>query len=324
MNYNRIKENAELTYAAIRSQATSPELQQIVAAWTESTWVSYLNFVVLHVPINPEGKTVLDFGCGHGLLAPLLLSLGAARYIGVDIGEFSQLSELFSAEEGRVQFVNPDEGYLPLDAASVDLVIANEVISHVPPKDLPTIYEEWGRIVRPAGGLLVSDGNSLEDAAYFKRTLLPLYEAVERGAPGASFGEPPFIGQIACSYQDQRRNLLRSWFPSLTEEQATFLAANTAPLATDRLRRAGEQFLLDGTLIKRPYRPGHPPVNPAHGGVEERGFRPASVAADLETQDFSCVVRGTGMRPAAPWTEVDTQFSFPTQNFQIWGTRKTH
>ena len=71
------------------------------------------------------GKTVLDFGCGSGILGIAAIKLGAARVIGVDIDK--QALEA-TAENARRNDCEADfELYLPEQQpdAPVDLVLAN-------------------------------------------------------------------------------------------------------------------------------------------------------------------------------------------------------
>lgn len=69
------------------------------------------------------GETVIDYGCGSGILAIAALKLGAARATGVDIDEQAVLAARRNALQNRVdaRFLRADE---PLDEAA-DIVVAN-------------------------------------------------------------------------------------------------------------------------------------------------------------------------------------------------------
>src|SRR4051794_18359956 len=107
-----------------------------------------------------EGETVLDLGSGAG--ADVLISAGrvgpAGRAIGLDMtDEMLALARANAAEAGvsNVEFV---KGYLediPLDDASVDVVISNCVINLA--ADKRVVLAEAARILRPGGRFAVSD-----------------------------------------------------------------------------------------------------------------------------------------------------------------------
>lgn len=70
------------------------------------------------------GESVLDYGCGSGILAIAALKLGAARAVGVDVDSQAVIASRDNAIANRVKNV---QFYLPDDApqSSYDLVVAN-------------------------------------------------------------------------------------------------------------------------------------------------------------------------------------------------------
>ncbi len=69
------------------------------------------------------GETVLDYGCGSGILAIAALKLGARRAIGVDIDPDALIAARANAARNRVVIEFLDG--LPLPSVSFDLVVAN-------------------------------------------------------------------------------------------------------------------------------------------------------------------------------------------------------
>lgn len=102
--------------------------------------------------LDLEGKTVIDFGCGSGILAIAALKLGAKRAIGIDIDPQAILASRNNAEQNGVE--NRLELFLAKDAPidlQADVVIANILAG--PLKELaPTISQ----LVKPQGKLGLS------------------------------------------------------------------------------------------------------------------------------------------------------------------------
>lgn len=99
----------------------------------------------------PLGRA-LDAGCGTGRHAGFLAGLGHET-IGVDAtpGMLAVARERFPDVELR-------EGHLealPLDDASVDLVVSSLAVCHAP--DLDAVLSELARVVRPGGTVIISD-----------------------------------------------------------------------------------------------------------------------------------------------------------------------
>ena len=108
----------------------------------------------------PEGSVVLDIGCGAG--TDLLLaarSTGArGRAIGVDMtGAMRDLAVQGARACGldNVEIRAGDATELPVEDASVDVVISNGVLNLVPEKR--RAISEIARVLRPAGRLQIAD-----------------------------------------------------------------------------------------------------------------------------------------------------------------------
>lgn len=102
--------------------------------------------------LDLTGKTVIDFGCGSGILAIAALKLGATSAIGIDIDPQAILASRNNAEANGVAdrlrlFLSDDK---PADLKA-DVVVAN--ILSGPLKEL---YPVIGRLVKPNGILGLS------------------------------------------------------------------------------------------------------------------------------------------------------------------------
>jgi ubiquinone/menaquinone biosynthesis C-methylase UbiE len=97
------------------------------------------------------GEVVLDLGCGSGLYrAPLLARIGRhGRLVSADLsfGMLQQLAARSPAEPNRR--LNADAMNLPLPSDSLDVVLANHVLYHLP--DIGRGVAEIHRVLRPGG-----------------------------------------------------------------------------------------------------------------------------------------------------------------------------
>ena len=107
-----------------------------------------------------EGETVLDLGSGGGI--DVLLSarrVGPTGHaIGVDMtDEMLDLARKNAIEAGatNVEFRKGTIERLPVDDASVDVVISNCVINLA--SDKPAVFAEIARVLRPGGRMGVTD-----------------------------------------------------------------------------------------------------------------------------------------------------------------------
>jgi len=97
-------------------------------------------------------RTVVDFGCGTGVLFEQALR-GAARVIGVDL-VLDSARMLVGEWSLDVDLKTPDEAKAEIEPGSVDIVLAAEVLEHVEPvEDALDLFKTW---LKKDGALLVS------------------------------------------------------------------------------------------------------------------------------------------------------------------------
>ncbi len=103
--------------------------------------------------LDLQGKTVIDFGCGSGILAIAAIKLGAERVVGIDIDPQALQASRDNAERNDV--ADHLQLYLPQDQPqdiSADVVVANILAG--PLRELSPVIKS---LVKP-GGLLAMSG----------------------------------------------------------------------------------------------------------------------------------------------------------------------
>ena len=100
-------------------------------------------------------SVVLDAGCGQG--TPVLPEVSTtATAVGVDFSR-EQL-RLATEHAPDASLVQGDMTTLPFRSATFDAVVAYWSLIHVPMDDHQTVLEEFARVLRPGGRILVTEG----------------------------------------------------------------------------------------------------------------------------------------------------------------------
>ncbi len=155
-------------------QAEISRFEELASRW----WDPQSEFKPLH-QINPlrlgyirkhanlEGATVLDVGCGGGILAESM-ALKGATVTGIDMGEANlRVARLHRLESG----VDIDYECIPVERlaaerpASWDLVTCMEMLEHVP--DPASVVNACARLVKPGGKVFFSTLNRNPKAYLF-------------------------------------------------------------------------------------------------------------------------------------------------------------
>ncbi|MGH8791823.1 MAG: methyltransferase domain-containing protein [Stackebrandtia sp.] len=153
------------------------QYDDLLAEWWKPDGV----FAVLHghaasraalIPPPPRERSVLvDVGCGGGANGP---HVNGYIHIGVDI---RRANAALSAEHGLLG-VQGDATALPLADGCADVVVAGEILEHVP--DWRDAVAEACRVLRPGGTFVV---DTLADTRLCRFVAVTLGEGVPGGAP---------------------------------------------------------------------------------------------------------------------------------------------
>lgn len=168
----------------------APHWDEIVASpqRTERLWPTLASMLP-----DPEGRRIIDAGCGAGVYADALADAGA-DVVGVDVSEamVREASDLSS----DATFVRADlrEGLTFLEDGSVDAILCQHVCSHLP--DLSTPLAEFARVLDDQGTLVVSTHDPVHDYVVVRDGAYPstgdqadLDPVVEGPDGGPTYGE---------------------------------------------------------------------------------------------------------------------------------------
>ena len=116
-----------------------------------------LNYIDKAISLN--GKTVLDVGCGGGILSESMAEKGA-KVTGIDLGEKAlKVAQLHSLESGVAvdyQLISVEE-LAKKQPASFDVVTCLEMLEHVP--DPASVVAACAKLVKPGGHVFFSTIN---------------------------------------------------------------------------------------------------------------------------------------------------------------------
>lgn len=113
-------------------------------------------------------KTMLDVGCGSGILSIIAARLGVPSVVGIDIDSYAVEASLMNAEQNAVSaHVEFRDTPLSQITDTYDLVVAN-ILSGV----IKELFEDLKRVCKPDGVLLLS-GILHEELQYLREHLFP-------------------------------------------------------------------------------------------------------------------------------------------------------
>ena len=171
--------------------------------------------------VPPSGRDVVDVGCGEGALVRALTKRGA-RVTGIEISE-SQLAAAVALDGGGARYLVGRAERLPLDDASVDIVVFMRSLHHVPVADLGAALAEARRVIRDGGTVYVAE--PLAEGDFFELTRLVEDEVEVRAAAQAALAAASRAGLHRATTVDYDVPLSIAGLPGL---RARLLAADPA------------------------------------------------------------------------------------------------
>ncbi len=98
------------------------------------------------------GDVVLDVGTGAGVLLPLIQSFRPSRVLACDLAD--EMLTHVHRKDPSVLVIQCDVVWLPLNAATVDVVFMNAMYGNI--ADKPAACSNVSHVLRPGGRLVVS------------------------------------------------------------------------------------------------------------------------------------------------------------------------
>lgn len=116
-----------------------------------ATWIPF----AIHALGPVSGRSVLDWGCGHGMAACLLAARGAS-VVATDVsaGYCQEVRLRAGFHQVGLHIVQADAVRLPFPDASMDAVWGHAILHHVP---LPQAMRELRRVLKPGGRFVLCD-----------------------------------------------------------------------------------------------------------------------------------------------------------------------
>jgi len=220
--------------------------------------------------VRAKNASVLDLGCGFGMMAILFGLYGAREVVGYDLNTekiemFNRLLCYLGPETKNVKPVLGDSSKIEYPDESFDVVITNETLSHV--REMKATIDEVHRVLKYGGIFLIRDGNnSLFFVGRMRRRRF--WRRIELGPVDPSAFRST---DIPLPFIEVRRKMILEEFPQLNKKKAEFLSRRTAGMFGKEIFEAVEEFDAKGKVSKRPEFPYR---NPITGEFPEREINP--------------------------------------------------
>ena len=102
------------------------------------------------------GSRVLDAGCGGGKPVLRRLTSQSQQAIGLDFS--AEQLEIATSNAPKAELLRGDMTRIPVTDGCLDAVFAYHSLIHIPSDEHQTVIDEFARVLRPGGQLLVSEG----------------------------------------------------------------------------------------------------------------------------------------------------------------------
>jgi len=229
-----------------------------------------------------KDASVLDLGCGFGLMATIFGLYGSKEVIGYDlnvekINLFKKLLLYLNPEIKNVKPVLGDSSKIEYPDEYFDAIIANEIISHV--RELEESIREVSRVLKPGGVFLIRDGNnSLFLLSRIMRRRF--WRRIESGPVDKSWFRAT---DIPLPFYEIRQKMILEKFPQMDPEKVKLFSRKTAGMFGDEIFEAIRELEETGEISKHPEFPYR---NPMTGEYPEKEINPFRFKRVLQDKGF--------------------------------------
>lgn len=116
----------------------------------------FLKYLIKKNFSNFEALSLLDIGCGHGLIHKHLKNSNL-EIVGIEVAD--QVIELVRQENPEISYLSYDGEKLPFNDHQFDIAITICVMHHVKPDAWPSFLQEMKRVIKPGGLAIVFEHN---------------------------------------------------------------------------------------------------------------------------------------------------------------------
>lgn len=202
--------------------------------------------------VAPEGKDVVDVGCGAGSLVRELTALGA-RVVGVEVSQEQLATALERDGGGGARYVVGRAESLPFEDGTVDAVLFMRSLHHVPRDQQTQALREARRALRPGGIVYVAE--PLAEGDFFELVNIVDDETEVRAAAQRALRDAAQAGlelretvEYGVRIEIPDLDALRAQVVSSDPERATVFDARAGELER-ALARLGEPAGDDGARV---------------------------------------------------------------------------
>jgi SAM-dependent methyltransferase len=171
--------------------------------------------LIAAVLADPRPGVVLDVGCGTGTLARQLATADpSVRVLGIDgdEGVLALAREKVKRFGERVRFIKRSASSLPVEDATVDVVVASLLLHHLSRVAKLQALSEARRVLIPAGRLVIADWGQPHDPLTRAGFLaLRLLDGFENTADHAAGRLPSLVAQAGFSSVTVRQRWRTAW-----------------------------------------------------------------------------------------------------------------
>jgi ubiquinone/menaquinone biosynthesis C-methylase UbiE len=210
------------------------------------------------------GCTVLDIGCGLGVIDELLVAkYAAAAVVGIDIDP-SLLATMRERIErarltDRIRAVQVTSGPLPFPDGNFDVVFSKDSLVQIP--DKPAIFAEVQRVLRPGGRFIASDWLR-GGAAEYSAEMMEFFRLEGIAYNMATLAESAAALQMAGFESVEIRDR-HEWYTDLAQRELQAMEGHLNPVIVQRIGAERARHFIDNwrqlvVVLKRgELRPGH-------------------------------------------------------------------